>query len=105
VPYKKLLGRYKHGSKASHGGHNNALDSAQEKALLEYIDRCDQLGWPAKRWHIALATNSILWASGEFKEVSKPWVTRFIRRHSIKKHRTKPLSAERKASYKKEDIQ
>jgi hypothetical protein len=49
VPYKKLLGRYKHGSKASHSGYNKALDNAQEKALLEYIDRCDQLGRPAKR--------------------------------------------------------
>ena len=26
--YKKLLGRYKRRSKASHGGHNKALDNA-----------------------------------------------------------------------------
>jgi hypothetical protein len=77
VPYYKLLGRYRHGRKASHGGQNKALDKAQEAALLEYIDRCDQLGRPAKRRHITMAANSILWSSGQFKEVSKPWITRF----------------------------
>src|SRR5450432_2115103 len=63
IPYKKLLGRFRHGMKASHGGQNKALDEAQEQALLEYIDRCDQLGRLSKRRHIALAANSILWSS------------------------------------------
>jgi len=77
ILYKKLLGRYCHRSKALHGGQNKALDKAQEEALLEYIDRCDQLGRPTKRRHIALATNSILWSSSQFKEVSRNWITRF----------------------------
>jgi hypothetical protein len=49
VLYHKLLGRYRHRTKASHSGQNKALDKAQEAALLEYIDRCDQLGRPTKR--------------------------------------------------------
>jgi Tc5 transposase DNA-binding domain len=77
VLYKKLLGRYHHGSKASHGGQNKALDAAQEEALLQYIDQCDQLSRPLKRWHIELAANSILWSNGQFKEVSHNWITRF----------------------------
>src|SRR5450432_4858441 len=60
VPYKKLLSRYRHRSKASHSGQNKALDAAQEEALLQYIDRCNQLSRPSKRQHIELAANSIL---------------------------------------------
>jgi hypothetical protein len=77
VPYFKLLGRYRHGRMASHGGQNKALDKAQEAALLEYIDRCHQLGRPVNRRQITRAANSILWSLGNIKEVSKPWVTRF----------------------------
>src|SRR5450432_3727394 len=61
VPYKKLLGRYKHGTEASHGGQNKALDEAQEDALLQYIDRCSESGRPAKQQDIINAANSILW--------------------------------------------
>jgi hypothetical protein len=49
VLYKKLLGRYAHGTEASHGGQNKALDTAQEEALLQYIDRCSELGRPTKQ--------------------------------------------------------
>jgi len=66
VPYKKLLGRYAHGTEASHGGQNKALDKVQEEALLQYIDRCSELGRPAKRQDIINAANSILWNSGRF---------------------------------------
>jgi hypothetical protein len=63
MTYFKLLGRYRHGRTALHSGQNKSLDKAQEGALLEYIDRCQQ---------ITRAANLILWSSSNIKEVSKP---------------------------------
>ena len=45
VPYQKLLARYKGRPSTNHlGGLNKLLDGAQEQALLQYIDRCNELG-------------------------------------------------------------
>jgi hypothetical protein len=60
VPYEKLYGRYIEGREASHSGQNKALDTAQEEALLQYIDRCSKLGRPTKQQDIINGANSIL---------------------------------------------
>src|SRR5947209_4715665 len=116
VPYGKLLHRYQ-GRKAANslGGKNKLLNDAQEQAILQYIDRYDQLGRPCDHRHIELAANSVLQASGTLqltgryfglpKTVSKAWTSRFIKRHNVFKHSTKPLSAQRKAAQKAEDIE
>jgi hypothetical protein len=44
----------------SNAGHNKALSPEQEKALLLYIDRCDEMGHPCEHKHIKAAANSIL---------------------------------------------
>src|ERR1017187_992001 len=61
VPYHKLYHRF-HGRPPleSNGGLNKALSPEQEKALLLYIDRCDEMGRPCEHKHIELAANSIL---------------------------------------------
>jgi hypothetical protein len=67
-----------HGKDPSHSGHNKALNEAQEEALLQYIDRCSELGRPTKRQDIINGANSILWNSGTFIQVSHSWITRSI---------------------------
>src|SRR5277367_4478808 len=105
VPYQKLLLRHQGRlSTNSLGGHNKALNDAQEQALLQYIDRCDELGRPCKHKHIELAANSLLRASGNSNTVSRAWTSRFIKRHKVVRHRLKPLSAARKAAQKQSDI-
>ena len=94
---------------------NKLLNDAQEQAILQYIDRCDQLGRPCDHRRIELAANSVLRASGTLqltgryfglpKTVSKAWTSRFIKRHNVFKHYTQPLSAQRKAAQKAEDIE
>jgi len=106
VPYQKLLQRYNGRPAAdSLGGHNKTLDDAQEQALLQYIDRCSELGRPCKHKHIELAANSILRASGNPNIVSRAWTSQFIKRHKVYWHRAKPLSAQHKAAQKREDIE
>lgn len=106
VPYSKLYHRL-NGQPAvdSNGGHNKALSVEQEKALLLYIDRCHELRRACKHKHIELAANSLLLASGSTYTVSVSWTTRFIKRTGCLRHRTKPLSAERKAAQKRADIE
>ena len=71
VPYSKLYHRLHRRLVAdSLGGHNKALSIKQEKALLLYIDRCDELGRPCKHKHIELGANSLLLASGSIHTVS-----------------------------------
>jgi len=77
IPYAKLLGPHRHGTKASHGGHNKALNTAQEESLLRFITLRHEIGRPAKRRQICQAAESILWSSGQFKQVSSVWITRF----------------------------
>jgi Tc5 transposase DNA-binding domain len=77
IPYSKLLGRFRHGTKASHGGQNKALDSAQEESLLQYITFRHEMGRPVKRRQLCVAAESILWNSGQFRQVSSTWITRF----------------------------
>src|SRR5271155_3681519 len=105
VPYDKLLRRSQgmH-SVESNGGHNKTLSPEQEKALLLYIDRCEERGRPCEHKHIEAAANSILRASDSPRLVSRGWTSRFIKRTKVYKHRTKPLSAQRKAAQKRDDI-
>ena len=76
VPYHKLYHRL-HGRPAmeTNGGHNKALSAEQEKALLLYIDRCEELGRPCEHKHIELAANSLLRASDSLRLVSRSWTT------------------------------
>jgi Tc5 transposase DNA-binding domain len=87
VPYDKLLRRSKGmPSIDSNGGHNKALTSSQEQALLLYIDRCEELGRPCKRKHIKIGANTLLALSGSLGHVSKSWTTRFIKRTKCLRH-------------------
>jgi hypothetical protein len=106
VPYNKLL-RRSNGTKPieSNGGHNKVLSTVQEQALLLYIDRCEELGRPCKRKHITIGTNTLLALSGASFYISKCWTTRFIKRTKCLRHRTKPLSVQRKAAQKWDDIE
>jgi hypothetical protein len=99
VPYDKLLRRSQgmH-SIESNGGQNKALSAEQEKALLLYMDRCEEMGRPCEHKHIEAAANSILQASDSPQLVSRCWTSRFIKRTKVHRHRTKPLSAQRKAA-------
>ena len=106
VPYSKLYHQLNGRSAAnSLGGHNKALSVEQEKALLLYIDQCHELGRACKHKHIELAANSLLLASSSIHTVSASWTTRFIKRIGCLRHRTKPLSVERKAAQKRADIE
>jgi hypothetical protein len=64
-----------------------------------------------KRWdvHVSIsieaAANSILRASDSPRLVSRCWTSRFIKRTKIHRHCTKPLSAQRKAAQKRDDIE
>src|ERR1700734_1871975 len=90
LPYYKLYYRF-HGRPAleSNGGLNKALSPVQERALLLYIDRCEEMGRPCEHKHIEMAANSILQASDSPHLVSTPWTTRFIKRTKILRHRSK----------------
>ena len=106
VPYQKLLHRYNGRPVAdSLGGHNKIFNDAQEQALLQYIDRCNELGRSCKHKYIEITINLILRASGHQYIVSRVWTSRFIKRHKVHHHRTKPLSAHRKAAQKRLDIE
>ena len=99
VSYQKLLHRFNgRPSNGTNDGLNKTLNSAQESALLLYIDRCDELGRLVKHKHIELVANSLLRASGSGETVSRAWTSRFIKRHKVVRHRTKPLLAQRKAA-------
>ena len=84
VPYHKLYHRF-HGRQAadSLGRHNKALSIEQEKALLLYMDCCEQLGQPCDHKHIELAANSLLRASDDMRTVSRAWTSRFIKRNKV----------------------
>src|ERR1700737_2789791 len=61
VTYNKLLRQSKGMSSVeSNSGHNKALSTDQEQALLLYIDRCKELGRPCKRKHIKIGANTLL---------------------------------------------
>ena len=61
VPYHKLYHCF-YGRPAieTNSGLNKALSAEQEKALLLYIDWCEEMGHPCEHKHIELAANSIL---------------------------------------------
>ena len=72
VPYYKLVRRLNGQSAVeNNSGHNKALSTIQEKALLLYIDRCKELGRPCKQKHIEMAANSLLFASSSLQTVSR----------------------------------
>ena len=77
VPYHKLLQQYQNRENSTtHGGHNKALDDAQEQALLVYIQRCHIAGKAVHQHHIQSAANALLLAGPHpQQEVSRPWVT------------------------------
>jgi hypothetical protein len=72
LPYDKLL-RWSKGMSSieSNSGHNKALTTKQEQALLLYIDRCEELGRLCKRKHIKIGANTLLALSGSPCHVSK----------------------------------
>jgi hypothetical protein len=106
LPYDKLL-RWSKGMSSieSNGGHNKALTTEQEQALLLYIDCCEELGRLCKRKHIKIGANTLLALSGSPFHVSKSWTTRFIKRTKCLRHWTKPLLAQRKAAQKRDNIE
>jgi hypothetical protein len=99
VPYHKLY-HHLHGRPAieTNGGHNKALSAEQEKALLLYIDWCEEMGCLCEHKHIELAANSILRASNSLQLVSRSWTIRFIKRMKILQHHSKPLLEQQKAA-------
>jgi hypothetical protein len=90
----------------SKGGKNKRLISEEEATLVRYCERCILVNDPLEREHITAAANSILRAAGK-KHVLKQWVTRWIKAYPdlLRKRKTKPLYAERKAVHKAEDIE
>jgi hypothetical protein len=84
VPYGKLRARF-HGRPSTDylGGHNKTLDQEQEEAVLQYIDRCDELGAQCSHKQIELAANSVLRKSGSPETVSRAWTSCFIKRHKV----------------------
>jgi hypothetical protein len=106
VLYHKLYHCY-NGQPAANilGSQNKALSLEQESAVVLYIDWCEELGRPYKYKHIELAANSLLWASGFSGTVSKLWTTRFIKQTNLLCQCSKPLSTEKKASQKCDNIE
>jgi hypothetical protein len=90
----------------SKGGKNKRLIGEEEATLVCYCERRILANDPPEREHITAAANSILRAAGK-KHVSKQWVTRWIKAHPdlLRKRKTKPLYAERKAVHEVEDIE
>src|SRR5436853_4182139 len=60
VPYKLVRQLNGQSTTENNGGHNKALSTIQEKALLLYIDRCEERGRPCKHKHIEIVANSLL---------------------------------------------
>jgi hypothetical protein len=106
VLYDKLLRRSQGmQSVESNGRYNKALSAVQEKVLLLYIDRCEEMGRPCEYRHIETAANSILQASDSPRLISRCWTSRFIKRIKIYRHCTKPLSVQQKAAQKRNNIE
>src|SRR4051794_27415911 len=59
MSYYKLYGRH-NGQESPIGDQNKFLNKAQKASLLQYIQRCDELGRPPKKRYIQQAANSIL---------------------------------------------
>ncbi|KAJ5138584.1 uncharacterized protein N7515_003432 [Penicillium bovifimosum] len=87
VPESRLRGRWK-GRKSLFARQPNGrrLNSAQEKALCEYIDYFDEVGASINRRQIAIAANSILEeahqdASTPPPQIGDHWLRRFLKRN------------------------
>jgi DDE superfamily endonuclease len=91
----------------SRGGHNKKLIEPENNALKDYITMCYNLGKPCTIDNTIAAANSILRVGGQDTTVSRRWVKRWLSREHefIKTMRSKPLSAERRASHIREDIE
>jgi hypothetical protein len=78
------------------GGHNKALNDAQNDALKGYIEFLIYIGQPPTKWAIRTAANKILFAAGSSHRVGKDWITRWLLRHKdfYKTIRPKTLQAE-----------
>jgi len=98
-----------HGREPHHGGQNKKLSEPQEEAVKLFLDRCIELGRPAKKRYIRQAANSILQAVTDAPKtiaVSKDWTRRFIKRNpQYHRRRTKPLSAEHQAAQERTEIE
>ena len=106
VDYDLLIAR-SHGRPTNHikGGQNKKLTEEEDQSLRRYCERCIIAGDPPERYHIKAAANSICCATGK-KPVSKPWLTRWIKRNPdlLKKKKSKSLATERKATHEIEEI-
>ena len=106
VDYDLLRARAKgRPTNKTRGGRNKRLAKDEEATLMLYCKRYILASKPLERKHIQAAANSILRAARK-KPVSKPWLTRWIKRHIdlLKPRMSKPLIIERKAVHEYEDI-
>ena len=80
VPYAQLLNRY-NGLPAKQSN-NYALNSAEENAIHQYLQRLERLGTACRRPMLLRAANSVMRERfGPPGTVGKHWPTRFLKRN------------------------
>jgi hypothetical protein len=94
-------------SSSSRGGHNKKLCLVQDTILKDYLVIYYNIGRGANLQRIIAAANSILRCDGQIPNATKRWAKRWITRYSdfLKTLREKPLSAKRRATHNREDIE
>jgi hypothetical protein len=91
------------GSRSACGGHNKRLTDAEERGLIDIIDRYTFIGTPLRLDLLASVANRILKKKGDFTPVGKHWAARFVERHpDLKTIKLKFLDQSRKMMHKKE---
>ena len=97
VSYRRLLDR-KNGvpSKLGNRPHNSKLSQAQEKALLLYIQRLDDIGFPPTFRMVEKAANKLIRDATDMDILVGPkWAQRFYQRHAglqSRRHKVQELS-------------
>jgi DDE superfamily endonuclease/Tc5 transposase DNA-binding domain len=112
VPYHRLHRRAKGiPSRITVGGYNKALTDDQEKALCQWIDQLDDLGFPLRAAALTSSANSLLRNAHDPtlpdppRTVGPNWARRFLKRHpEYTCRKRKPLSKKRKDSHDPQDI-
>jgi len=97
------------GIRGSHtrGGHNKKLAVPQSEALKDHIEMCYAMGRSANIEVVVASANSILRCDGSMDTVSRRWAKGWIKQNHefIYTLREKPLSAKRRATHIREDIE
>jgi Tc5 transposase DNA-binding domain len=114
VPRQRLWRRWtsRTMSVMDNGGHNKAIEEAQEAAICQFIELLEATGLRMREKTLPQTANDILrrhheqsGAEGPPRQVSKMWAVRFLRRHpEYKKRAMKPLSHLRKRAHDPEGI-